>query len=93
MMGELLASQLHHYLVLNVMNKQSDEGVSYVGDKRVGEYLRKNVFAPGALYQWNEMITRATGEPLTPKYFVEQFIRTAEIQNKVSESTRVSKVP
>jgi peptidyl-dipeptidase A len=93
MMGELFASQLHHYLVFNVMNKQSDEGVSYVGDKRVGEYLRKNVFAPGALYQWNEMITRATGEPLTPKYFVEQFIRTAEIQNKVSESTRVSKVP
>jgi len=75
MLGELFASQLHHCLVHRVMNKQSDQGVSYVGDKRVGEYLRKKVLAPGALYQWNEMITRATGEPLTPKYFVEQFIQ------------------
>jgi peptidyl-dipeptidase A len=75
MLGELFASQLHHCLVHSVMNKQSDQGVSYVGDKRAGEYLRKKVLAPGALYQWNEMITRATGEPLTPKYFVEQFIQ------------------
>jgi peptidyl-dipeptidase A len=41
----------------------------------VGRYLREKVFGPGALYPWNEMIRRATGEPLTPKYFVEQFVK------------------
>jgi peptidyl-dipeptidase A len=74
MLGELLASQLHNHIVHKVLKLESDEGVSYVGDKRVGDYLRRKVFRPGALYHWNEMIRRATGEPLTPKYFVEQFI-------------------
>jgi len=75
MLGELLASQLHHYFVHNVMKLESDRDVSYVGEKRLGEYLCANVFGPGALYHWNDMITRATGEPLTPRYFVEQFIK------------------
>jgi peptidyl-dipeptidase A len=75
MLGELFASQLHHYLVHNVLQRQSDEGVGYVGEKQVGDYIRRKVFAPGALYYWNDMITQATGEPLTPKYFVQQFIR------------------
>lgn len=75
MLGELLASQLHNHIVQKVLMLESDEGVSYVADKRLGDYLRRKVLQPGALYRWNEMITRATGEPLTPKYFVEQFIK------------------
>ncbi len=75
MLGELLASQWHHYLVHQVLRLESDEGLSYVGDERVGRYLRDNVFGPGARYPWRTMIVRATGEPLTPKYFVEQFIK------------------
>jgi peptidyl-dipeptidase A len=75
MLGELLASQLHHCLVHDIMKLDSDKDVSYVGDKRLGEYLRAKVFGPGALYPWKEMIERATGEPLTPKYFVDQFVR------------------
>jgi len=75
MLGELLASQLHNHIVHKVLMLESDEGVSYVGDRRVGDYLRRKVLQPGALYHWNEMITRATGEPLTPKYFVEQFVK------------------
>lgn len=74
MLGELLASQLHNHIVRRVLKLESDAGVSYVGDQRVGQYLRRNVFGPGARYRWDEMITRATGEPLTPKYFVGQFI-------------------
>ncbi|NQT03174.1 MAG: M3 family oligoendopeptidase [Planctomycetes bacterium] len=75
MLGELLASQLHNHIVHKVLTLESDEGVSYVGDRRVGDYLRRKVLQLGALYYWNEMITRATGEPLTPKYFVEQFVK------------------
>jgi peptidyl-dipeptidase A len=74
-MGELLASQLHNHIVQKVLMLKSDEGVSYVGDRRVGDYLREKVLGPGALYHWNEMIERATGESLTPKYFVNQFIK------------------
>ena len=75
MMGELLASQLHHYIVHKIFKLESDRDVSYVGEKILGDYLREKVFGPGALYSWNDMIKRATGEPLTPKYFVEQFVK------------------
>ncbi|MDZ7262905.1 MAG: M2 family metallopeptidase [candidate division KSB1 bacterium] len=75
LLGELLASQLHHHLVHNVLKLESDHDVSYVGQRKVGDFLRKKVFEAGAVYRWNDMITRATGEPLTPKYFVAQFVK------------------
>ena len=74
MMGEMFASQLHHYIAVNILKPRPGEEVSYVGQKRAGDYIRTNVLEPAALYHWNEMIERATGEPLTPKYFVEQFL-------------------
>jgi len=75
MLGELLASQLHHHLVREVLGLESDQNVSYVGQKRVGAFLTEKVFQPGAVYRWNGMIERATGESLTPKYFVQQFVK------------------
>jgi len=75
MLGELLASQLHHYMVHRVLKLKSDKDVSYVGCKQLGRFLRRKVFRAGSLYSWNEMIRRATGEPLTAKYFVAQFVR------------------
>ena len=74
MLGELLASQLHNYIVRNVLKLDSDEGVSYVNQKRCGEFLREKVFEPGSVYHWNEMIKQATGEELTPKYFAAEFV-------------------
>jgi peptidyl-dipeptidase A len=75
MLGELFASQMHHYLVHTVMQLESDAGVSYVGDPRIGAFFKAKIFAPGKAYHWNTMIRRATGEPLTAKYFVDQFIQ------------------
>ncbi|MHC4461035.1 MAG: M2 family metallopeptidase [Planctomycetota bacterium] len=74
MLGELLASQLHHHIVHNILKLESDEDVSYVGQRKAGDFLTENVFEAGALYHWNVMIERATGQPLTPKYYVDQFV-------------------
>ncbi len=74
MLGELFASQLHNHIVTDILGRSCDKDVSYANDRRVGDYLRKKVLAPAALYHWNDMIIRATGEPLTPKYFVRQFV-------------------
>ena len=52
-----------------------DEGISYVSQRKVGEFLHKKVFEPGSVYHWDDMIERATGEPLTPKYFVAEFVK------------------
>ena len=75
LLGELLASQLHNHIVRKVLKLKSDENVSYVGQRKVGIFLRKKVFEVGNVYHWNEMIEHATGEPLTPKYFVAQFVK------------------
>jgi peptidyl-dipeptidase A len=74
MLGELLASQMHHYLVHQVLKLDSDENVSYVGQKKVGDFMSEKIYKVSAVYPWNQMIERATGEPLTPKYFVAEFI-------------------
>jgi peptidyl-dipeptidase A len=75
LLGELLASQLHNHIVHKILKLESDKNVSYVSQKKVGNFLRKKVFEVGALYHWNEMIERTTGEKLTPKHFVEQFVK------------------
>ncbi len=75
MLGEMLASQLHHHIVHQVLNLASDKNVSYVGQKKAGAFLHTKVYEPGDLYSWNKMIERATGEPLTAKYFVAQFVK------------------
>jgi len=74
-LGELLASQLHHYIIHKVLKLESYENVSFVGQRKAGEFLTMEVFEPAAMYHWNDMIERATGEPLTPKYFVAQFVK------------------
>jgi peptidyl-dipeptidase A len=75
MLGEMLASQFHHMLVTNVMKLTSDKNVSYVGQKQAGEFFRSKVFSVADTYRWDAMIERATGEPLTAKYFVTQFVK------------------
>ena len=75
MLGELFASQVHQHVVHNVLRLESDDNVSCVGDERIGAFFRDKVFAAGAVYPWNEMVKRATGEPLTAKHFVSQFVR------------------
>ena len=74
LLGELLASQLHNHIVHKILKLESDKDVSYVGKKKVGNFLTKEIFEAGAVYEWNDMIERATGEPLRPKYFVTQFV-------------------
>ena len=75
LLGELLASQLHNHIVRKVLKLKSAENVSYVDRKKAGDFLREDVFEAAALYHWNEMIRRATGEPLRPKYFVAEFVK------------------
>ena len=75
MLGELLASQLHAFTIKNVLNLTSDDAVSYVGKIEVGNYLKTKIFAAGTKQPWNEMIKGTTGEYLSPRYFVDQFVK------------------
>jgi len=74
LLGELLASQFNHYIAANVL-KSDNFSQCYFGKKEVGDYLKQNVFKPGARYSWNEMIEKSTGEKLSAKYYAEQFVK------------------
>jgi peptidyl-dipeptidase A len=78
LLGELLASQLHHYIVHEVMLLNSDKDFGYTAQEKIGEYLKKKIFETGASLGWNDMIQSATGETLSAKYFVKQFITNKE---------------
>ncbi|HEX5268895.1 MAG TPA: M2 family metallopeptidase [Gemmataceae bacterium] len=73
MMGELFASQVHHAIAREVYKGADPATVIYVGNKEVGEFMRKKVFAPGRTLAWNELTKHATGEGLNPKAFAEDF--------------------
>jgi len=75
LLGELLASQLYYYIVKNVIKSDDYRFQSFSGNKEIGNYLKEKVFMPGERYYWNDMIEKATGEKLTPKYYAKQFVK------------------
>src|SRR5688572_28297652 len=74
MLGELFASQLDHTIQTTVLNASNGRR-SMVNEKAVGVFLRDNVFQAGKRFRWDELVKRATGTPLAPDHFVDQFVR------------------
>jgi peptidyl-dipeptidase A len=68
-LGELTASQY-----LATMEREISSPLP-VADAKIGTFLIEKIFKPGALYPWNTLIEHATGEPLNPRYFVNQFVK------------------
>jgi peptidyl-dipeptidase A len=74
LLGELLASQVHYYMVTNILKSDDFKMQSYAGNKEIGTFLKDRIFMPGLKFYWNEMILKATGEKLTAKYYAKQFV-------------------
>ncbi|MER2079385.1 M2 family metallopeptidase [Psychrobacillus psychrotolerans] len=68
LLGELMAAQLLRYIETEI----SPEFFTH----KTGELLINEFFKPAALYNWNEKISRVTGEKLNPAYFVEIYCKT-----------------
>ena len=73
MMGQLFASQVHHAIAREVYNNADPAGVLYIGDKRIGDFMKKKVFEPGRLLNWNDLTKFATGADLGPTAFAKDF--------------------
>ena len=63
-LGHLTAAQLRHHLEERVASKP------FFGSEIAGRYLQESIFGPGARDTWEETVLHATGERLTPDYFV-----------------------
>ena len=73
MMGQLFASQVHHAIAREVYNGADPATVLYIGDPKVGDFMKKKVFAPGKTLSWKELTKFATGKELSPQSFAEDF--------------------
>jgi peptidyl-dipeptidase A len=72
MMGQLFASQVHQALAREVFHADPKQ-VVYVGDKRVGQFMKEKVIAPGRTLTWNALTKHATGRDLNPAAFAQDF--------------------
>jgi peptidyl-dipeptidase A len=73
MMGQLFASQVHHSIARDVYDGADPANVLYIGDKRVGDFMKAKVFEPGRTLDWRGLTKHATGEDLNPKAFAKDF--------------------
>lgn len=76
MLGELIASQFHHYVTASILQHGDDIGL--YGNRAVGDYFRETVYKPGNIVSWDKHVEMVTGEPLTARHFVKQFVREQE---------------
>jgi peptidyl-dipeptidase A len=73
-MGQLFASQVHHAIARALYPQVADVNtITYVGNKGVGDFMKKRVFEPGRTLSWNELTRHATGETLNARAFADDF--------------------
>jgi peptidyl-dipeptidase A len=73
MMGQLFASQVHHAIAKRVYGGADPATVVFVGNKKVGEFMKKWVFEPGRTLSWNALTEHITGSMLSPDAFAKDF--------------------
>jgi len=76
MLGELIASQLQHHIATAVVNDTTGAAGIY-GNPAVGGYMKGSIYSKGDIAPWDKLVELATGEPLTARYFAEQFVKGA----------------
>ena len=71
LLGELVASQVHHHIESRVLGENGSGSRSFVTDPSVGDYLVQKIFRLGATLHWQDALEVATGERLRSQYFVD----------------------
>jgi peptidyl-dipeptidase A len=65
----------HNYLLGELLIHSANVKLeSFTNKKEVGAFLIENIFKPGSVYHWSELIERATGEALSARYYARQFV-------------------
>jgi peptidyl-dipeptidase A len=72
-MGQMFASQVHHTIARELYAGTPVNAITYIGDRRVGDFMRKRVFEPGKTLDWQGLTKHITGEELNAKAFAADF--------------------
>ncbi len=74
-LGELAASQILSAIIRDVVKQETFSEISFAAKPEIGKFLKEKIFFPGSSYYWNDLLKHSTGEGLTPKYFVAEFVK------------------
>ena len=88
MLGEVFGAQVHATIAKKIEGKDDPFEAVYVGNPKVGAYLKEKMFVPGARLSWKELTQQVTGEPLSPKVYAAQFARFATPDRPGSPAAR-----
>lgn len=69
-LGAMNAAQLHHAMVQETPN--APELVGRLDLEPIFDWLAKNVWQQGRLYEYDRLMTEVTGEVLNPHYFLDR---------------------
>jgi len=69
--ADVFAAQLKHAVDEKILNGKT---LCIQNKKAVGEYLIDNLFKYGDLFPWENLVVKATGEPLNSFYFVKELV-------------------
>jgi peptidyl-dipeptidase A len=70
MLGEMMASQLEHHILNEVLGGGDDAWQRFVTSPKVGEFMTQRVYRGGKERDWRETLRGATGQTLTASAFV-----------------------
>jgi peptidyl-dipeptidase A len=73
-LGELFASQILNYIAINHYDNAPIDQVVFWQKPAAGNYLKESVFSIAKKLPWNDMINQATGESLSARFFVNQYV-------------------
>ncbi|MGE5344121.1 MAG: M2 family metallopeptidase [Candidatus Omnitrophota bacterium] len=71
-LGELFAAQLRGVLMKMAGHQGPSYTLNYGQHNEFGKYFKEKIFKPCQTLPWPEFVKMATGEPLSPKYFVDE---------------------
>lgn len=74
LLGELLASQMYYHICDKIVKTTDYKNQGFTNNKEVGKFFVEKIFKPALMFNWNDMIEKATGEKLSAKYYAKQFV-------------------
>jgi len=77
-LADMFAAQLRNYVEKNILTGK-DSG--YQNNREVGKFLVTTIYRYGDLIPWEQLIERATGEPLNPGHFANYLSGANEVKN------------
>lgn len=71
LLADVFAAQLQHTIEKEVLH---DKQLKFQNNKAIGQFLVSHLYKYGDVLPWEQLVEKATGEPLNPAYFLDYLL-------------------